>query len=531
MAVVAGIAVLITIACSSGDSATATPSATGVPDAANVTEVAAPIESVEIEKIAAKPPNATLKVVSGGLNSCETFKDYNLTRDGDAFRLRVTNLRESAPGIPCTAIYGTVSHDIELPSAAIEACEIYTVEVNGEMYSVPSSCPSVPSGQFAEPTPTPAAAGLADRDMVSIPAPILSAEIMAAESFPVQYFLEIESGLRNGCVEFEGHEVRRESESITVTVTNLEPADKDIACTEIYRTVTTSIRLGTGADFDPATTYTVLVNDVTTSFTTEGEAPAAGLPSGPTATPPAAVPAGPDMVSVPAPILGAKVIVAESFPVQYFLKVESELGNGCVEFEGYEVRREGKSITVTVTNLVPADQLIACTLEYRTETTNIRLGSGADFDPATTYTVSVNDVTTSFTTEGEAPEPGRVAATLGSPFQLKTGETASLDEQGPVVEFVEVVEDSRCALDVVCIQAGRARVLLRVSSPGDVLGFGTPELTLEAGLVNPEAGAVTGVFDEYRFELSVLDPYPRTTAPQPPDYTATIVVTKVPKSP
>jgi hypothetical protein len=99
-----------------------------------------------------------------------------------------------------------------------------------------------------------------------------------------------------------------------------------------------------------------------------------------------------------------------------------------------------------------------------------------------------------------------------------------------VVEFVEVVEDSRCALDVVCIQAGRARVLLRVSSPGDVLGFGTPELTLEAGRVDPEAGTVTGAFDEYLFELSILGPYPETSAPQPPDYTATIVVTKKPRS-
>ncbi|MDP6228776.1 MAG: hypothetical protein QF714_13895 [Dehalococcoidia bacterium] len=400
-AMVASIAVLITIACSSGDSATATLSATDVPGATNVTEVAAPIESVKIEKIEAKAPNATLKVVSGGLNSCETFKDYALTRDGDAFRLQVTNLRESAPGVPCMAIYGTLSHDIELPSDAIEACETYTVEVNGETYSVPSSCPSVPSGQFEEPTPTPPAAGPAEWDMVSIPASILSAEVLAAESFPVQYFLQIESGLRNGCIEFEGYEVQHEGKSIRVTVTNLEPEDQDVACIEIHRTVST----------------------------------------------------------------------------------------------------------------------------------NIRLGSGADFDPATTYTVQVNDATTSFTTEGEAPAPGRVAATFDSPFQLKTGQTALIDRQGPAVEFVEVVEDSRCALDVVCIQAGRARVLLQVSSPGDVLGFGTPELTLEAGLVDPEAGTVTGVFDEYRFELSVLDPYPKTTAPQPPDYTATMVVTKVRPSP
>jgi hypothetical protein len=270
MALVAGIAVSITIACSSGDNGA------GSPDVPDIIEVAVPIESVEIEKVAAKPPNATLKVVSGGLNSCETFKDYALTPDGDAFRVQVTNLRQTGPGVPCTAIYGTVSHSIDLPSDAIEACKTYTVVVNGETYSVPASCPSIPSEQFAEPVPTPTAAGPVDRDMVSAPAPILSAEVLAAESFPVQYFLQIESGLRNGCVEFDGYEVQREGRSITVTVTNLEPADKGIACTEEYRTVKTSIRLGNGLDFDPATTYTVLVNDVTTTFATEGEAPAPG---------------------------------------------------------------------------------------------------------------------------------------------------------------------------------------------------------------------------------------------------------------
>ena len=522
MAMVAGIAVSVAIACSSG----------GIRDGSlEVAEVAAPIESVKIEKVAAKPPNATLIVVSGGLNSCETFKDYVLTRDGDAFRVQVTNLRETATGVPCTEIYGTVSHSIDLPSNSIEACKTYTVEVNGETYSVPASCPSIPSGQFPEPTPTPTATGPVDRDMVGVPAPILSAEVLVAESFPVQYFLEIESALRNGCVEFDGYEVQRVGESITVTVTNLEPADKGIACTERYRTVTTTIRLGNGLDFDPATTYTVLVNDVTATFTTNRETPAAGGVSDPTPTPPATGPIYRDMVSVPAPILNVEVQVAESFPVQYFLQVESGLRNGCVAFDGYEVHREGKSISVTVTNLEPADKDIACTDEYRTVTTSIRLGSGLDFDPATTYTVLVNDVTASFTTGGEPPAPGRVAATPGSPFQLKTGQTALIDRQGPIVEFVEVVEDSRCAKDVVCIQAGRARVLLRVSSPGDVLGFGTPELTLEAGRVDPAADTVSGAFDEYLFEISALDPYPETSAPEPPDYTATLVVTKKPRNP
>lgn len=88
------------------------------------------------------------------------------------------------------------------------------------------------------------------------------------------------------------------------------------------------------------------------------------------------------------------------------------------------------------------------------------------------------------------------------------GQTAKIGPNGPLVNFLEVVEDSRCPLDVVCIWAGRAIVRIGVSSPGDALWFGTQELTVEVGAVDPEAGAVTGASGVYLFEASVLDPIP-----------------------
>ena len=142
----------------------------------------------------------------------------------------------------------------------------------------------------------------------------------------------------------------------------------------------------------------------------------------------------------------------------------------------------------------------------------------------------VNDATTGFTTGGEAPEPDQVAATLGSPFQLKAGQAAMIDRQGPKVVFVEVVEDSRCAKGVTCIWEGRARVQVRVSSSGDVLGFGTRELTLEAGRMDASGNSVVGVFDTYTLELSALDPYPQAGAQKPSEYTATLLVTKTPRT-
>ncbi len=113
-----------------------------------------PIESVVIEKVAAKPPNSTLVVVSGGLNSCESFNEYNLTQEGDTFQVEVTNLKQASPDNECTADFGTITHRIPLSSDTIEACETYAVEVNGESYSVRASCPAIEGGQLPEPTAT-----------------------------------------------------------------------------------------------------------------------------------------------------------------------------------------------------------------------------------------------------------------------------------------------------------------------------------------------------------------------------------------
>ena len=114
----------------------------------------------------------------------------------------------------------------------------------------------------------------------------------------------------------------------------------------------------------------------------------------PTATSAPDQPADLAMVPVLAPIDGGQVRIAESFPPQYFLAVSSGLPNGCVQFDGYDVARDGDTIRVTVTNLKPADTGIFCTQVYGTVESNIALGS--DFEPGKTYTVVVNDVTETF---------------------------------------------------------------------------------------------------------------------------------------
>ena len=74
-----------------------------------------------------------------------------------------------------------------------------------------------------------------------------------------------------------------------------------------------------------------------------------------------------DMVKVPAHIESVEIIVAESFPPQYFALVVSGLPNGCVEFYGHEETRAGNAITIIVTNLEPMpSEPVACTAIYLT---------------------------------------------------------------------------------------------------------------------------------------------------------------------
>jgi len=52
------------------------------------------------------------------------------------------------------------------------------------------------------------------------------------------------------------------------------------------------------------------------------------------------------------------------------------------------------------------------------------------------------------------------AANLGEEVELAPGEQAVFEPHGLTVEFVKVVEDSRCPTDVTCVWAGEVKVLL-----------------------------------------------------------------------
>ncbi len=100
-----------------------------------------------------------------------------------------------------------------------------------------------------------------------------------------------------------------------------------------------------------------------------------------------------DRKTVQAPIESVDVLVLESDPPQYVLRVRAGLPSGCAEQYGHEVGRDGDVITVTVLNSMPAGDP-PCTMIYGTYELSISLGS--DFRPGVTYTARVNDKTTTF---------------------------------------------------------------------------------------------------------------------------------------
>ncbi|MDQ3097627.1 MAG: hypothetical protein M3Q61_05620 [Chloroflexota bacterium] len=100
---------------------------------------------------------------------------------------------------------------------------------------------------------------------MSVPAPIDQVEIVVRESAPPQVAVKITAGLPSGCAQRESHALSRNGDTFTVTVLNSMPRG-DQACTMIYGTYSLSIDLV--GELRPGVTYTVQVNDKTTTFKT-----------------------------------------------------------------------------------------------------------------------------------------------------------------------------------------------------------------------------------------------------------------------
>jgi hypothetical protein len=109
---------------------------------------------------------------------------------------------------------------------------------------------------------------------------------------------------------------------------------------------------------------------------------------------------------------------------------------------------------------------------------------------------------------------------LDQPFDLRVGGVAVVTADRLRVTFQEVRNDSRCALDVVCVWEGDAEVVLRVET--------SPEEHEDVVLHTSGRNATTADALGHRIELKGLQPGNKSTKPTDPKaYVATLLVSRL----
>ena len=101
-----------------------------------------------------------------------------------------------------------------------------------------------------------------------------------------------------------------------------------------------------------------------------------------------------DVTLVDAPIDELELIIRESFPPQYAVRIVSGLPNGCARFEDATLTAP---LEIRVRNSMPGDPNIACTAIYGTHEETVDIGS--DFVSGQEYVVRVNDKDLRFTAQ------------------------------------------------------------------------------------------------------------------------------------
>ena len=317
----------------------------------------APIESVKVDISDSNPPVYTLRITSGLPGGCVKFNGYETVREGGSINVTVTNLEPAEP-VPCTAIYAQQVGEVVLDGVFTPG-NAYSVFVNGKLTN--SFTARDPEG----------------RKMAVAESPIERVEVVVSDANPPEYNLLVVSRLPLGssCSKFNGYDLlRRDSGFIDVTVTHLEVTEI-VPCTRDLPVVTNDILLGT--EFASGESYKVIVNgEVTNSFVGRD-------------------PAGRAVVVKDSPVESVELIILESFPPQYRIKVVSTMsGSSCSQFNGYDISRPfANNIQVKVTYLAPAG-IVECTAGVAYAETEIPLGS--DFVSKEEYTVAVNKVTETF---------------------------------------------------------------------------------------------------------------------------------------
>ena len=109
--------------------------------AATITALA-PVESVAIENRTGAGGGSSLVVVSGLPDSCWTMiDDETEPLSSDSIQAEINNALTIRPDMACAEIYRTITTNV--PLTGIEACKVYTANVNGAVYAVQAIGPNI----------------------------------------------------------------------------------------------------------------------------------------------------------------------------------------------------------------------------------------------------------------------------------------------------------------------------------------------------------------------------------------------------
>jgi len=116
-------------------------------------------------------------------------------------------------------------------------------------------------------------------------------------------------------------------------------------------------------------------------------------------------------------------------------------------------------------------------------------------------------------------QPQTVRVEFQKEFSIRVGETAELASPRARVTFVEVVADSRCAVDVQCVWEGDAALVFEL----DVAGGPIARDTLHTSAAG-EAQSKSMTLGKVRITLRAVAPQPRSDTPtRAEDYLATLI--------
>lgn len=367
----------------------------------------APIESVVLIEDEDNPGFFLLQVASGLPGGCASFHDWNVEQTGELeLTLTVLN-RVPAPDqlVACTRIYGIAEHTIPLGSAEdnLDACEVYTVrwqnQGNFDSLRFQVTAPNIrcanPDDGGDGPVVTPLISDL-DALILSLRAAGIDIEIgneKGSSLFGVNSQVVTINGERIELFSFgPGDGSIRAASGVSSDGFQIGDGKGTVTflswiSTPHFYLAGNSILLYVGVNDEIISVLDVAAGQKfagpdSKSVEDPGEVP------GPIPLPPQLAP-----VIVPAPIVRVgDVVIAESFPPQYFIEITSAQPSGCERDAGWEVEIDGNNVTVDVLNSQPADlSIVLCAAIYGETIHNVRLGS-AEFESGVEYNLTVNGV-------------------------------------------------------------------------------------------------------------------------------------------